>query len=234
MQILKEVKISIKEDYILDYINVYGEKTHDYISKNDYFFKAGKIYGIICEQGAGGEGISQILTNNTSNAIKYIDGIENNNVSELSWYIGKPIKYGRIISKELSVRKALKLAVEKGNRYGNIESIIDEFHLSQHRLDYGLSNMDEWEKWRASIAIGYALGKQIYCFPWMDSLYFYDCMFNSSVFRFFKKFTKDNGIVILPTSREKNVQQLADEIIKMKCPRFEHCISETEYFRQYF
>lgn len=236
MTVLEEVKISIREDYLLDYINVYGEKTHDYISRNNYSFNVGKIYGIICEQGSGGEGVSQILTNKISNANTriYIDGIETNKISELAWYVGKPIKYGRIISKELSIRKALEAAIEKCNRYEDIETIIDEFHLSRHRLDYSLSNIDVWEKWRASIAIGYAFGKQIFCFPWMDSLYFFDCMFNSSVFRFFKKITQGRGIIILPTSREKNVQQLADEIIKIQCPRFEHCISDTEYFTQYF
>ena len=38
-------------------------------------------------------------------------------------------------------------------------------------------------------------------------------MFNSSVFRFFKKITQNNGIIILPTSKEQNVQNLADEIL---------------------
>ena len=234
--ILEEVKISIKEDYLLHYINVYGEKTHDYISKNEFFFKKGKIYGIICEQGAGGEGISHILTDKTCDkSVKiFIDGIETNNISEVSWYVGKNVKSGKIIRKELSVKDALELAVKKKVRYEDIEIIIEEFHLSRHRIDYSLSTIDPWEKWRASIAIGYASGKQIFCFPWMDSLYFFDCMFNSSVFRFFKKITQDGGMVILPTSKEQNVQKLADEIIKIKCPRFEHCISDTEYFKKYF
>ena len=63
MAILEEIKVSINEDYMLDYINVYGENVHDYISKGEYYFKFGKIYGIICEQGAGGEVLSQIMTN---------------------------------------------------------------------------------------------------------------------------------------------------------------------------
>ena len=95
MAILEEVKISIKEDYLLHYINVYGEKTHDYISKNEFFLKKGKIYGIICEQGAGGEGISHILTDKTCDkSVKiFIDGIETNNISEVSWYVGKNVVY---------------------------------------------------------------------------------------------------------------------------------------------
>lgn len=164
----------------------------------------------------------------------FIDGIETNNISEVSWYVGKNVRSGKIIRKELSVKDALELAVKKKVRYEDIETIIEEFHLSRHRIDYSLSTIDPWEKWRASIAIGYASGKQIFCFPWMDSLYFFDCMFNSSVFRFFKKITQDGGIIILPTSRDQNVQGLADEIIKIQCPRFEHCISDTEYFKKYF
>lgn len=236
MAILEVIKISINNNYLINYMNVYGEKTHDYISANDYSFNAGKIYGIICEQGAGGEGISQILTNKVSNVNTqiYIDGMETNNISDLAWYVGKTVKYGRIVNKELSIKKALELAVKKYNRYKDIETIIEEFHLSRHRINYGLSNIDVWEKWRASIAIGYAVQKQIFCFPWMDSLYFFDCMFNSSVFRFFKRITQDGGIIILPTSREENVKQLADEIVKIQCPRFKHCISDTEKFKKYF
>ena len=216
MAILEEIKVSINEDYMLDYINVYGENVHDYISKGEYYFKFGKIYGIICEQGAGGEVLSQIITNKLfdDKTTIFIDGIK--------------------IERELSGQKALELAIKKNKRYENIDTILEEFHLSRHRIKYCLSNMDVWERWRASIAIGYAQGKQIYCFPWMDSLYFYDCMINSSVFRFFKKITGENGLIILPTAREKNVKGLADEIVKINCPRFEHCISESEYFKKYF
>lgn len=235
MGILEEVKISINEDYILDYVNVYGEKTHDYVSKSEYIFKKGRIYGLICEQGAGGEGISRILTDKISDqSVKiFLDKIQTNDISKFSWYIGKPIKCGKIFKKELNVQRALELAIEKSH-YKNIQTVIDEFHLSRNRLNYSMSNIDQWEKWRASLAIGYVSGKQIFCFPWMDSLYFFDCMFNSSVFRFFKKITQNNGIIILPTSKEQNVQNLADEIIKIQCPRFEHCISNTDYFQKNF
>ena len=146
MAILEVIKISINNNYLINYMNVYGEKTHDYISANDYSFNAGKIYGIICEQGAGGEGISQILTNKVSNVNTqiYIDGMETNNISDLAWYVGKTVKYGRIVNKELSIKKALELAVKKYNRYKDIETIIEEFHLSRHRINYGLSNIDVW------------------------------------------------------------------------------------------
>lgn len=233
---MEEIKVSINEDYMLDYINVYGENVHDYISKGEYYFKFGKIYGIICEQGAGGEVLSQIITNKLfdDKTTIFIDGIKIDSIYDLAWYVGKGVRTGGLFERELSVQKALELAIKKNKRYENIDKILEEFHLSRHRIKYCLSNMDVWERWRASIAIGYAQGKQIYCFPWMDSLYFYDCMINSSVFRFFKKITGENGLIILPTAREKNVKGLADEIVKINCPRFEHCISESEYFKKYF
>lgn len=43
----------------------------------------------------------------------FIDGIETNNISEVSWYVGKNVKSGKIIRKELSVKDALELAVKK-------------------------------------------------------------------------------------------------------------------------
>ena len=233
---MEEIKIIIEEDGILEYINVYGEKTHDYISKNEIVLDTGNIYGVICEQGAGGEGISQLLTNSNEHIKKkfFIDGIETNNMRDISWYVGKPILCKNFIKKEVSVRKALEQAIKKYDRYTNIKSVLEEFHLSEDKIDYGLINNTEWEKWRASLAIGYASKKTIYCFPWMDSMFFYDCMYNSSVFRFFKKITKENGIIILPTSREQNVKNLADVVINLRSTRFEHCIADTEYFQRYF
>lgn len=216
----------------MDYTNVYGERCHDYISKANYSIEFGKIYGFVCEQGAGGEAISQIITNPPSEkSLVLLNGKENNELHKMSWYVGRSIKEGRLFKKEITIRKALEMAIQKKDRYNDIETIIEDFHLSPQRIDYTLSEIDTWERWRASIAIGYTLGKKIYCFPWMDSMYFYDCMINSLVFRFFKKIVQDNGLIILPTSREQNVKRLVDEIIKVECPRFERCVWDSDYFK---
>lgn len=134
----------------------------------------------------------------------------------------------------MSSRKALEYAIKKYHRYERIDDIVAEFHLTPEKLDYGLSRNCEWEMWRTSMAIGYASGKKIYCFPWMDTLQFYDCMYNSSVFRFFKKISREGGIIILPTSRRKNVSGFVDSVIQIHSPRFEHSISESSYFKENF
>lgn len=147
---------------------------------------------------------------------------------------GKKITSNGFIKKEISIRKSLENAIKKCHKYENIDEIIKEFHLNTDILDYGISKNCNWERWRVSLAIGYANNKQVYCFPWLDTLTFYDCMYNSSVFRFFKKLKREGAIIILPTSRKENVEGFVDEIITIKNPRFEHVISDSSYFKEYF
>jgi len=235
---LEKVKLVIDAERFISVDNPFGEKSHDYISKGTYIFETGKIYGVVCEHGGGGESVSLLLSNNVSliNERVYIDDVEvqATEIEKYGWYVGKTLYSKGFVKKELSAKKALEHAIERHHRYERVEDIAEEFHLALDKLDYGLSKNCEWEKWRTSVAIGYASNKKIYCFPWMDTMTFYDCMYNSSVFRFFKKLMSEDAIIILPTSREENIRELANHIIKIRSPRFEHIISESNYFKDYF
>ena len=235
---MEKVKLVIDAERFISVNNPFGEKSQDYISKGTYIFEAGKIYGVVCEHGGGGESVSLILSNNTSliNEKVYIDDIEIQaaEIEKYGWYVGKTLYSKSFVKKELSAKKALKYAIERYQRYEKVEDIVEEFHLALDKLDYGLSKNCEWEKWRTSVAIGYASNKKIYCFPWMDTMTFYDCMYNSSVFCFFKKLMSEGAIIILPTSRDENIKGLANNIIKIRSPRFEHVISESDCFKKYF
>lgn len=235
---MDKVKLVIERDRFIEVDNPFGEKSTDYICKNIFIFEKGKIYGIICEHGAGGESIARLLSNTTSlkGERVLIDDVEveTSTIEKFGWYLGKVLYSRGLIKRELSFRQALEMAIKEHHVYENIDDIVKEFHLTLGRLDYSLSCNCEWERWRMSMAIGYANNKKIYCFPWMDTLQFYDCLYNSSVFRFFKKFTKEGAIIILPTSRKENVNGFADSIIQIHSPRFEHCISESSYFKEYF
>lgn len=237
MAILEKIKLEIKSERFVNVNNPFGEKSLDYISRGTYIFETGKIYGILCEHGGGGESISLFLSNNTplKNERVYIDGVEaqETEIERYGWYVGKELYSKRIVKKEISAKKALKYAIRKYHCYEKMEDVAEEFHLSLDKLDYGLSKNCEWEKWRTSVAIGYASKKRIYCFPWMDTMTFYDCMYNSLVFRFFRKLLMEGAIIILPTSRAENLRGLTNNIIEIHNPRFEHTISESEYFREY-
>lgn len=148
--------------------------------------------------------------------------------------MGKPLYSGKLIKREISIRKALDYALKKYHKYESIDGIIEDFGLTPGRLHCGLSTNCFWEKWRASLAIGYASNKSIFCFPWMNTLVFFDCLYCSAVFQLFKRLKKEGAIIILPTSRKENVEGFVDEVIQIGSQRFEQVLSDTEYFKQYF
>ena len=218
--------------------NSFDERIIDYTDDKVFHFEKGKIYGIVCESGGGGEAVSQLLTNEVSRDEEriYFDDVEvdSQTVQRAGWYMGKTLYSGKMIKREISIRKALNYAVNKYHKYESIEEIIQDFGLTPGILDYGLSKSCNWEKWRASLAIGYASDRIIYCFPWMNTLTFYDCLYNSAVFQLFRRMRSEGAIIILPTSRKENVEGFVDEVIQIGGQRFEHVISDSEYFKKYF
>ncbi len=237
MGILEKIILETKKRFV-DVNNPFGERSQDYTHDNVFTFERGKIYGIVCEHGAGGESISLLLTNQIPREEEkiYFDDqeVDSLTVGKAGWYMGKPLYSGRLIKREVTLRGAMKYAVDNYHKYENIEKIAEDFVLDQGIWDYGLSRSCHWVKWRASMAIGYACNKIIYCFPWMNTLEFNDCLCNSSVFRFFKRFKKEGLIIILPTSRRENVEGIVDEIVKIHSPRFEHVLTDMEYFQEHF
>ena len=229
---MEMINVIIPNDRILFVKNPFDENSQEYMCKGEYSFEKGNIYGIVSEYGEGGESISRLLSGEISlNEERIlIDGKSIKNISDYGWYVGKRIISKGLVKRELTIRKSLNEAIHKYKYYGDISDIINRFHLSYDKIDYKFSNNSLWEMWRSSLALGYVSEKKIFCFPWMNSLNFYECMYNSGVFRLFKMLINEGNIIILPTSREENVQNLADKILKINNPRFQRVISKTEYF----
>ena len=234
--VLEKVKLIINKERFVNVNKPFGEICQDYLCANTYEFESGKIYGIICEHGGGGEAVSLLLSGEVflKNERIIVDDNEIYSLKELGWYVGKRVYSRSIIKKEYTMKRAMEIAIKQYHCFDNLDSLIKAFNLSPNKLNYVFSNNCEWEMWRNSLALGYACKKKIFCFPWMNTLQFYDCMYNSSVFRFFKKFKDEGMIIILPTSRVENIEGIADHIIRIKNTRFEHIISESEYFKNYF
>lgn len=234
--ILEKIKLETKKR-LIHTKNPLGEESIDYTWDDTFVFEKGKIYGVICEHGGGGEGISLLLSNQVQRKEEkvYFDDVEvgTKEIMEKGWYVGQVLYSKELLKKEISVKKALTDAVKKYHKYEKVDDVVEEFHLTEGRLNFGLSRCS-WERWRASLAIGYACKKSIYCFPWLNTAYFYDCLYNSAVYSFFKKIRDEGSIIILPTSRKENVSGFVDEIIEIKSPIFNRIISDNEFFRAYF
>lgn len=234
--ILEEIKLITKQR-VERLKNPFNELQDDYTMEKLFCLKRGMIYGIIGEQGEGGELISSLLSGRIPivNEEIYCDGKLADNVvlKQLGWYVGKPEYCGGIVKKQISVEKALLHAIKKYKRYQNLNEVVEEFHLSPDKLHNKISKYSG-EKWRASLAIGYASRKEIYCFSWMNTACFNSILLSSGVFRFFKKLKEEGAIILLPTSRRENVIGLADEVIEINNPQYKSIISENEYFIKNF
>lgn len=160
--ILEKIRLETKERFV-NVDNPFGEKSRDYIGDNTFIFEKGKIYGIICEHGGGGEAISLLLSNQIPKEEEkiYFDDVlvGEQDTQQMGWYMGKPIYSNMPIRREVSIKKALNHAINKYHRYENINDVIEDFALTPGILNYGLSRNCNWEKWRASLAIGYASKK---------------------------------------------------------------------------
>lgn len=234
---LEKIKLVITEEKMMHVCNHIGETYIDNIHCSEFVFKKGKVYGLVGEHGSGGESISSLLTGriNLDNNIIYLDDskLGEGVIQNYSWYVGKTECAKGLIRKEISVKKALEIALKQYHCYTSVDDVVADFHLSSGRLNYELSKYSG-ERLRASLAIGYASNRRIYCFPWMNTMFFHDIILSSGVFRFFEKLKSEGCIIILPTSRKENVVGMVDEIIEMGNPRFDNIISQHPYFIQHF
>lgn len=234
--VLEEIKI-ITTQRSEQVENAMKETFNEVILDNTYVFKKGKIYGIVCEQGEGGELLSSLI----SGRIAAIDerAFFNNRevlfseIQDRAWYVGKGEYSTCPIKREISARRAIKKAIKKYGRYRNVNELVEQFGLTEGRLKYKISGYSG-ERWRVSLAIGYATKKEIFCFPWMNTAYFNHVMLSSSVYRFFKKMKEENLIIILPTSRKENVEGFVDDIIEINNPSFKFVATKHPDFKLYF
>ena len=132
------VRLNVKKDRIIHCKNPFGEEYNDYLYKNDYIFEVGKTYGVICEHGEGGESLSLLLSSEKELVSEeiLIDNGCLSSVEEIGWYVGKSIYSNSILNKEITQKKSIEMAIHKYRRYDNISDIINDFHLSDNKLDY--------------------------------------------------------------------------------------------------
>ena len=220
-------KLITKERYI-KIENHEGERFVDYINDNQFQFESGKVYGIIGEHGEGGEIISSFMSGRIKtdcSLLRNSDPLSYDDIKKIGWYVGK--KEFNLYHMEISARKALKRALKCSERYENMEQVIEEFGLTEDRLDLKIS----WysgERMRVSLAIGYASNKKLFCFPWMNSNDLYHIFQSTHLMRFFDKLRADGCIVIIPTCRKEAIENVVDEIIEIANPEFKKILHDEK------
>ena len=117
-------------------------------------------------------------------------------LNEKSCYIDEKL-YPLFKSKK-SVLSLIKSGVKKSKHKATANDIIDTFKLDMLRIQKPVS-LNEDERFKAMAAIGYAYGKEIFCFPWL-SRKAYD-YYSSKLDELSDIFKKLNCIIIIPVGR---------------------------------
>lgn len=193
-----------------------------------YQFCAANIYGLISDFGCGSWGLATCLGGR--GAAMPIKGsilvndkeVKNSDLKRLSCFVGEDV-FDEINSEQepLCVNECIRKALTISGLPFSVQEIKKLFHLSDERFDRSLNSVSG-EIWRISIAIGFALNKEIFCYPWMnthDLSKFVDLR-NINVLREYKK------IVIIPASRSALKTQLGKS--------FDHIINFHSYNEGYF
>lgn len=94
-----------------------------------------------------------------------------------------------------STKKLVALALKKSNTDLSLDEIKDIFQLDNQRFERPLSCIGN-EVFRAMAAIGYATGKEIFCFPWLSQkrLDYY----HNNITKLLEILSDLNKIVVLP------------------------------------
>lgn len=192
----------------------------DYLEKKCFELYQGKLYGIIGEFGDGGAALSCGITGNTNyyEGNIYIDNKECSieDIIRNSWYVGNDLyKYkskGLFHNKPQFNKNTIREQIQNGIRCKNHETdfytIQKMFDISNERVNRNIEFVSG-ERWKASVAIGYANGKRIFCYPWMNTK---DIERLKEQLKKTVKCLVDTGcIVIIPTTKDENIRKVYSE-----------------------
>lgn len=200
----------------------------DYWRYEDLTFESGKIYGLISEYGRGCMYVSYLLGGRVDFGdlrIYYDDRkITQKDLSEISWNL-EPYKEKY---RNHTVKKSIEKALQKSSCVDSFAQIAEKFVLTEPRYGRKLFQLSG-ERWRASSALGYAGGKQIFYAPYETSSFYYS-MSESGLVKALRNLTAAGALVLLPGGSDKVLRHIVDECIYLD----ENREFDIDYLRQHY
>lgn len=185
----------------------------DCLQKNNFTFCKGNLYGVIGEFGDGGAALSCGLTGNNDfyEGKIYIDEKETTieELNKKSWYVGSELKSSaKLFRKKMTIREQITYGVNNYNTESDVQTIQSEFGISNERMDRSIEFVSG-ERWNASAAIGFANGKKLYCYPWLNTKDIEQL--KEQLHRAVSFLLNAECIVIIPTTKEVNIKKINSE-----------------------
>lgn len=204
----------------------YFARNEEILYEEIFHFKAGRSYGILCEEGEGGGALSLLL----SGRVKIIDEkicifgheYEKGQMVNEGWFVGEGFP-----GLNKSVKMELERALKSSNNTLSEKEVIEEFGLTVDRMCLPI-NKYSGESWRASAAIGYANKKKIFCYPWLDSVYLQHVLFTAYFF-YVNKLKQKGCTIIIPAGNKRILEQMTDEVIQLHNPEYKDLSQLMKY-----
>lgn len=119
-------------------------------------------------------------------------------------------KFG--ISFHKTARKLIADGLKRSNTHISLDDVIDLFSISEGRIDRPVS---QWsgEIFNITMAIGFARGKKIYCFPWISE---FEMNRIEGCWEQIQTLKRKDSIILIPAAENNFLKSHCDGIIKIK------------------
>jgi len=184
----------------------------DTLGHFSYQFSSG-IYLIEGECATGGWALSTIL----SGRDKSFEGkimlndveLTYDKLRQCSCYVGADTGLKKFGLVPMTVKEQINCGINMGLSFSDdTEDIRQRFGLSSERFNRDFKHISG-ERWRASMAIGYAFGKKVYCFPWVNSRFLFS--HDSNLKLCLRTLISVGAIIIIPTTYAGALDDIVDE-----------------------
>lgn len=184
----------------------------DSLKHFSYYFTPGKTYGLVCNVGEGGWALSYLLSGREQKFSGWITingkKMERGTLDSYGWYVGEGIQSSTLwYNKKLTIREQLELGTTKEH---SVNELIRVLELAPSRLDREIRHISN-ERWNASIAIGLAHEKQVFCFPWLSDMW--KEALTARLIHCSNVLRQYNRILIIPVENTSKLEDCIDEFV---------------------
>lgn len=184
----------------------------DEVNSFSYTFKDGHVYAVISQPGSGGWALSYLLAGKVK---KYMGIIRINGLiadakllRSNSIYVGEGLHSKRWFLG--GSKKTIRQLLEEGSNSYSVGELIETLELSHSRLDRSIRQISN-ERWNASVAIGLAHSRQIFCFPWFDTEW--KKINHARLKHCAEVLRSNNKMMIIPSDSVQYIEKIVDQII---------------------
>ena len=190
-------------------------------SQISHCFTGGKVYGIVSDFGCGSWGLVTCLGGRCEcpDGEVFLDGerIECSELTKYSCFVSESLYDGVNSTQDyMTPRRCIERALSISGLLYSVGEIKEMFALSgdgiDSPVDIGRFNRDlryvSGEIWRISVAVGFAMGKEVFCFPWLNEREV------ARVQEPYVKTLREKGkIVLIPSGHRRQLKKVCDEVI---------------------